>query len=419
MSNATRSSSPSKPASPSLVATPVSQRPVEDVELDDGLDDHEPSDSEKDKKQNMGYRNEHSSTSSTKKMGEVANAISSCLALSFFSISMILANKFLAASFEAKLHLLPMAFQCFVAVILVEISRVQGWVQYEPFNMATAMRWFPIAVFFCTMLLSSFLSMQYMNVPMVTVFKSLTNLVIVTGDYFWHKQVATPLVLLALGVMTGGAILASWNDIEFSAWGYFWMSANCFATASYVLTMKFATRTMKLPKFGMVFYNNLLGFLIMLPVAVCFGEVFTFEKFGIEGFLDRADLHTFKYMSINLFAGAAGFFLNFAALWCVGATSATTYAVVNTVNNFPVSILGYFLFPGSTITETQAWFIVVNILGGFIYSAAKIKEQKAKERENALKMAANGGDGDVEAMPLVGGTQDELKSRTSPGSRRS
>lgn len=37
------------------------------------------------------------------------------------------------------------------------------------------------------------------------------------------------------------------------------MSANCFATASYVLTMKFATRTMKLPKFGMVFYNNLLG----------------------------------------------------------------------------------------------------------------------------------------------------------------
>lgn len=43
------------------------------------------------------------------------------------------------------------------------------------------------------------------------------------------------------------------------AWGYFWMSANCVATAAYVLTMKFATRTMKLPKFGMVFYNNLLG----------------------------------------------------------------------------------------------------------------------------------------------------------------
>lgn len=50
----------------------------------------------------------------------------------------------------------------------------------------------------------------------VTVFKSLTNLIIVTGDYLWHKQVATVLVLVSLGVMTGGAILASLNDIEFS-----------------------------------------------------------------------------------------------------------------------------------------------------------------------------------------------------------
>ena len=53
-------------------------------------------------------------------------------------------------------------------MILVEGSRMRGWVQYEPFNMATAMRWFPIAIFFCTMLLSSFLSMQYMNIPMVS-----------------------------------------------------------------------------------------------------------------------------------------------------------------------------------------------------------------------------------------------------------
>ncbi len=47
-------------------------------------------------------------------------------------------------------------------------------------------------------------------------FKSLTNIIIITGDYFWHNQVATPLVLLSLAVMTGGAILASVNDIEFS-----------------------------------------------------------------------------------------------------------------------------------------------------------------------------------------------------------
>lgn len=50
----------------------------------------------------------------------------------------------------------------------------------------------------------------------VTVFKSLTNLIILTGDYFWHGQKASALVMTSLAVMTVGAMLASWNDIEFS-----------------------------------------------------------------------------------------------------------------------------------------------------------------------------------------------------------
>ena len=97
----TGTSSLPTPASSSAPATPAFQRPVEDIELDDGLDDHELSDSDQQiEKQNMGsrYRNEDSSAGGVKKMGEVANAISSCVALSFFSISMILANKVRAAA---------------------------------------------------------------------------------------------------------------------------------------------------------------------------------------------------------------------------------------------------------------------------------------------------------------------------------
>lgn len=41
----------------------------------------------------------------------------------------------------------------------------------------------------------------------------------------------------------------------------------------------------------------------MLPLAMCFGEVFTLQSTGLVGFLDRADLHTTKYLTMNLFAG--------------------------------------------------------------------------------------------------------------------
>ncbi|CAN0534205.1 unnamed protein product [Laminaria digitata] len=45
------------------------------------------------------------------------------------------------------------------------------------------------------------------------------------------------------------------------------MVANCCATAGYVLYMKYATKTIKLPRFGMFFYNNLLTSCLLPPAS--------------------------------------------------------------------------------------------------------------------------------------------------------
>lgn len=47
---------------------------------------------------------------------------------------------------------------------------------------------------------------------------------------------------------------------------------------------------------------------------------------------------------------------------------------------FPVAILGYLLLPSTKIGLTQWEFIAVNILGGFIYSYAKIKVCRYRRR---------------------------------------
>ena len=49
-------------------------------------------------------------------------------------------------------------------------------------------------------------------------------------------------------IMTLGAILSGANDLEFHAVGYFWMVLNCLCTAGYVLYMRYASTTIKLPK---------------------------------------------------------------------------------------------------------------------------------------------------------------------------
>jgi len=114
--------------------------------------------------------------------------------------------------------------------------------------------------------------------------------------------------------------------------GYFWMGANCVSTASYVLYMKHATKTIYISKFGMVFYNNLLSIPLCLVGAAFRGE------YAI--FLSRTDLHTLPYLFLSTYAGFVGFFLNLATLWCVSHTTATTYAVVGALNKIPTAIVG-------------------------------------------------------------------------------
>lgn len=49
----------------------------------------------------------------------------------------------------------------------------------------------------------------------MTVFKNLTNIIIVTGDCWFFHQSASALVIASMTVMVFGALVASYHDLEF------------------------------------------------------------------------------------------------------------------------------------------------------------------------------------------------------------
>lgn len=202
---------------------------------------------------------------------------------------------------------------------------------------------------------------------MVTVFKNVTNIITTAGDYFFFGSQPETLALAAFAVMLLGAVAAARNDMHVTTMGMFWMLANCLSTSSYVLYMKFATKHIRMPKFGMVFVNNVLCVAFLLPVALFNGEVATF--------LHTPQIHTVDYTVKNIFAGFVGFFLNFASLTCVSVTGPTTYAIVGSLNKIPVAVFGYLLF--DDVIEAKTWFFIwVSMLGGFLYSYAKIQSSE-------------------------------------------
>lgn len=301
-------------------------------------------------------------------------SVSACLLYSTCSVSMVLSNKCLASSFHPKdseqidINILIVIFQAIIAVGCVEgCKHIGNWVEYPSFNLDTAKQWAPVNIFFCAMLFTGMASLQHNSVPMVTIFKNLANIVTATGDYYFYGNPTNTLIIVSFSITLSGAVFAAWHDISITGMGLFWMTMNCLSTSGYVLYLKYATNHVKLSKFGMVYYNNLLCLIFLLPVA--------YYNNQLHKFATHNQFHSVKYMLATAFAGCMGFFLNFASLHCVSTTGPTTYAVVGSLNKIPVAVLGYFIFD-SYITSETWFFIWVSLCGGFLYSYAKILQSK-------------------------------------------
>ncbi|KAL7563576.1 hypothetical protein ACA910_006467 [Epithemia clementina (nom. ined.)] len=306
------------------------------------------------------------------------------LMYSFCSISMILVNKSLASSYnhlierphgsgKADLNTLLVVFQAAAAVVFLWGCKIFQVLDYPELKWSVVKAWAPVNIFFCLMLFTGMAALQTNSVPMVTIFKNVSNITTATADYFLFGNSLEPLSVAAFAVMLFGAMAAAGNGVETSLIGLFWMLFNCITTTGYVCYMRYATQSIQMTKFGMVYVNNVLCVAFLLPVAFVQGEITTF--------LRSTALHTWDYGFKNCFAGFVGFFLNAASLHCVSVTGPTTYAIVGSLNKVPVTFLGYFLFHESL--SRQTWmFVCVSLLGGFLYTYAKIRPTKSSSDNN-------------------------------------
>lgn len=103
-------------------------------------------------------------------------------------------------------------------------------------------------------------ALQYLSVPVYTIFKNLTIIVIAYGEVMWFGGAVTRLCLIAFLLMVFSSVVAAWADIR-SAFagemggdsdsdvstlilGYTWMGLNVFCSASYVLGMRLRIKSM-------------------------------------------------------------------------------------------------------------------------------------------------------------------------------
>lgn len=103
---------------------------------------------------------------------------------------------------------------------------------------------------------------QYLSIPIYTIWKNITIILIAYGEVLWFGGHVTGLTLISFGLMVLSSLIAAWSDISNAIAGvtqnapgldlddgaaaklgnlnagYLWMMVNCVTSASYVLAMR-------------------------------------------------------------------------------------------------------------------------------------------------------------------------------------
>jgi GDP-mannose transporter len=117
------------------------------------------------------------------------------------------------------------------------------------------------------MIYTSTKALQFLSVPVYTIFKNLTIIVIAYGEVLWFGGSVTTSALFSFGLMVLSSVIAAWADIQHAVQnyggdmsskitnssdqlstlnaGYAWMGLNVFCTAAYVLGMRKVIKKMQ------------------------------------------------------------------------------------------------------------------------------------------------------------------------------
>lgn len=312
--------------------------------------------------------------------------LSYCLA----SISMTASNKYVLSGFQFNLNFFLLMVQSIVCILAIAVCKQFKVITYRDFNADEAKKWFPISFLLVVMIYTGSKALQFLSIPVYTIFKNLTIIVIAYGEVIWFGGTVTPLTLASFGLMVVSSIVAAWSDISrvvanygagaataaivqpsTSNSGYLWMAVNCLASAAYVLGMRKRIKLTNFKDFDTMFYNNLLSIPILLVCSILL------EDWSAANVARNFPAESRNVVAFSMvFSGLTTVGISYTSAWCVRTTSSTTYSMVGALNKLPIALSGLVFF-GDPVTFFSVTAIGLGFVAGIVYAVAKMQQNKA------------------------------------------
>lgn len=314
----------------------------------------------------------------------------SILAYCLASISMTVTNKYCVSGPDWNLNFFYLAIQSLVCIIAIGICKQVGLISnLAPFDTNKAKTWFPISLLLVGMIYTSTKALQFLSVPVYTIFKNLTIIVIAYGEVLWFGGNVTASALFSFGLMVLSSVVAAWADIQHALYGnsdsesieaamaistlnagYAWMGMNVFCTAAYVLSMRKVIKKMNFKDWDTMFYNNLL------TIPVLFACSFIFENWTGSNIQKNFPIESRNSLILGMiYSGLATIFISYCSAWCIRVTSSTTYSMVGALNKLPIAVSGLIFF-AAPVTFGSVSAIIIGFISGIVYAWAKVRQSQ-------------------------------------------
>ncbi|GAB4824177.1 hypothetical protein N2152v2_011223 [Parachlorella kessleri] len=346
---------------------------------------------------------------------KLSTRVIACLQYGLVSTSITLFNRAVFSVYHFNFPSFVTLVQILVSLVYMYALKWGGWVDLGSLSLDTAKRVAPLALFWWLYVVSGVTALRYLNVPMYSVLRRSTTLLVVAGEVYFFGKRPTRQSLVALVLMVGGAAVAGITDLTFSLPGYSWVAVCVVSTAVYLLLIKKLKDVTGLGQTTLLLYDRGLGqntlllynSLLALPLMSTHLLLGTRELRGVAAFpaLATPSFLLFLLVScsqaflLNLCIFSQAFFFSLCIFkWGhVGADSLSVESRCTLVNSplatnvtgqmkdILTTALGMVLFGDVRYSALNVGGITLGLLGSVAYSVVSYLESTRAAPQRHLK----------------------------------
>lgn len=308
-----------------------------------------------------------------------------CVASFYFfcSISMNFLNKAVVSSYEFNYPFFIMACQMLVTVTVLDLLRVFKVIQLPAYNLRDGAEFLPCSLSFALHSTLSLIALHGMNIPMYGAIKRCTPLVnLVLAVVILKRPFPSPLLSSSVGLITLGALVASLGDFQFDAHAYTMGGLSVFAQAGYLTLVQKSSEFHHRTTLEMLHVNGFNTLPVFLTVSMVLGEP---KMIGASVAVAEPG-----FISVFVLLILSGCVLTWAQFMCAAVCSALTTSMISVAKSVIQTGLGFFTFGGVKFHPLNITGLIMNILGGVIFTYVKQLEKGRLVGRRSSKLVENG-----------------------------